>query len=300
MEKKSKFNVNYKEPEIFGNKQFHILSEGLSCDEVMTEICSLHWHDEIEFSLITEGESKFFIENEEFDLQKYDVAFINGKQIHMRQNSPLCKCSYFSIAIDSKFLGATDFDDIFLRFIAPILNRSITVNTFFSGKDESNHFLIETLEKISRVLDRKDYAYELLIRAYIYEIIFWIYQNHKYTISDIHKESPAIKEIRKITEYINDNFMKDITIGDLAKLSNLSNDYLIRVFTKYAHQTPINYVNSIRLHKAAQLLTNRDLSISEIALTVGFNNISYFSKIFKREYHSSPSDYRNNYFNRLS
>lgn len=299
MNKKASFEVESKEPIKYGKNKFYAISEGLLCEQKF-EICSLHWHNEIEFCLITEGETKFSIDDQEYMFYKNDVIFINKKQIHMRHDTPQYTSSYFGIEVEPNFLGISELDELFVKFIFPIIDGKITVNTLFSGNDKENDFIVQMLTKISNVLEKKEYSYQLLIRAYIYEIIFWIYKNHKYTVSEVKKEPLAIKEIRKIAEYINENFMRDITIDDLSKVSNLSNDHLIRVFSKYVRQTPISYINSVRLHKAAQLLSDPKMSISEIAMTVGINNISYFSKIFKRQYLKSPSEYRSANLNNLN
>jgi hypothetical protein len=71
------------------------------------------------------------------------------------------------------------------------------VQTLFSGEDKENAFIIETLGKINDHLAKKEFCYELLIRAYLYEIVFWIYQTHKYTVTEVKKEPPTLKKSRK-------------------------------------------------------------------------------------------------------
>jgi|GEM_PF-261332 len=297
--KNKNINIEFIELAKYGNSKYHRLSDGFICDEIMTELNSLHWHKEIEFTLLTEGEINIFIENQQFTLHKNDVIIVNSKQIHVCEYTFKDKCSYFSISVDEKFFGATDNDNLMLKYIGPIFNRDISIDSLFKCDNCQNSFLVETLKKIDIILEKKEYGYELLIRAYLYEIVFWLYKENKYSVKEAKNESPTIKEIKKIIKYINENYMEDITIDDLSKLSNLSNDYLIRVFTKIARQTPVAYINFVRLQKAAHLLKNLDTSVSEIAVSVGFNNISYFSKMFKRQYDCSPSEFKSNYFNQL-
>jgi len=61
---------------------------------------------------------------------------------------------------------------------------------------------------------------------------------------------------------------------------------------KYCGQTPSAYVNSARLERVAEALTGTDKPVFDIMLDVGFENTSYFNKLFKEKYHMSPRKYR--------
>jgi AraC-like DNA-binding protein len=75
----------------------------------------------------------------------------------------------------------------------------------------------------------------------------------------------------------------------------MSTVYLNKKISALTGKTTSEYVRSIRLRKAAQLLEKSDLSISEVAYEVGYNSPKYFSKYFKDEYGILPSEYRKNY-----
>ena len=64
------------------------------------------------------------------------------------------------------------------------------------------------------------------------------------------------------------------------------------IFKEYLHQPPIDFLNKYRLKVSGYLLTHTQSSITEIALSCGFNHLSYFSKIFLREYGCTPTEYR--------
>lgn len=83
-----------------------------------------------------------------------------------------------------------------------------------------------------------------------------------------------------------------ITIEGLAKAASISKTEVLRCFKVIMGQSPINYLNEFRLHQAAYLLVNTEKRIREIAEDCGFDDNSYFSKLFKRKYHVTPHDYR--------
>lgn len=100
-------------------------------------------------------------------------------------------------------------------------------------------------------------------------------------------------EIDKIIEYMYSNMDKKITIGDLAKIANMSPSYCARIFKKETGKSIMNYLNNIRLDYVKRLLLKGEKSITEIALECGFNSSAYLSSSFYKKYKLSPSEYQN-------
>jgi len=98
--------------------------------------------------------------------------------------------------------------------------------------------------------------------------------------------------LRKIKNFIERNFAGKISIKDLSKLSGLSGEYIIRSFHGKYMVTPIAYQMELRIKAACSMLSATDLSIGEIALRTGFNDIYHFSKSFRKYSGKSPRTYR--------
>ncbi len=97
----------------------------------------------------------------------------------------------------------------------------------------------------------------------------------------------------KINAYIRNHLQTEITLVELANLVHLHPNYFIKYFKKHFNVTPIEYVNVLRLQTASKLLTRDPYqSIQRIADEVGFNDYRYFSRLFKKKYGVSPSQYR--------
>lgn len=96
-----------------------------------------------------------------------------------------------------------------------------------------------------------------------------------------------------INAYIRENLHSGISINKLANLVHLHPNYFIKVFKKHFSVTPMEYVNAMRLQLASKLLTYESAkSIQTIANEAGFNDYRYFSRIFKKKYGVSPSQYK--------
>ena len=106
--------------------------------------------------------------------------------------------------------------------------------------------------------------------------------------------SPNIDSLRLKTaiDYMHTHFAEQITVHDLAKLSHMSEGHFSRTFKVYMKISPVNYLIQLRIDKSINLLQKSDLSIGEIALNCGFNDFSYFCKIFRKKMNCSPHDVR--------
>ena len=86
-------------------------------------------------------------------------------------------------------------------------------------------------------------------------------------------------------------FRSAIAVADLAGLCYFSEYHFMRFFKKHMNMTCIEYLNNLRLEKAVELLEDDNASILEVSLSVGFSNLSYFHRAFKKKYHMTPGEF---------
>ncbi len=91
---------------------------------------------------------------------------------------------------------------------------------------------------------------------------------------------------------LENDFSKEWKLDELLNIAHMSRSNLMRVFRKATGQTPIEYLVRLRIQKAMELLQSTDLSITEIALEVGFNDSNYFTRQFRRILGESPRAFR--------
>lgn len=135
----------------------------------------------------------------------------------------------------------------------------------------------------------QNYTHQLLLNAYIREILIMISKD--YSNIEINRK------LKEICNYIEQNYSKPLTLSLLANKFSLADSYLARLFQKELKKKPSNYISEIRIEHACKYLALSDLNITEIAEKVGFSDVYYFSKTFKKQIGITPSEYRrNNYF----
>src|SRR4030095_8018951 len=101
--------------------------------------------------------------------------------------------------------------------------------------------------------------------------------------------------IEKIMQYINNNFDRNITLNDAAKIAGMTEVALSRFFKVRTGKTFIETLNDARLGNASRMLIDTTQSVSEVAYKCGFNNMSNFNRIFKKKKTCTPKEFREAY-----
>ena len=99
-------------------------------------------------------------------------------------------------------------------------------------------------------------------------------------------------KLRRVTDYINDNMSRDLSLAEIAELVDLSTFHFVRAFKQATGETPHRYLLKSRVERAKQLLTKTELPLAEIGYLVGFNSQSHFTTSFRRLVRLTPKAYR--------
>ena len=94
--------------------------------------------------------------------------------------------------------------------------------------------------------------------------------------------------------FIQKNYTRRISLKEIALSGAVGQSKCCKLFAKYLGQTPNTYLNRYRLNKSLEFLRNGDMSITEIALSVGFGGASYYAEIFRKCFGKSPTEFRRN------
>ena len=101
-----------------------------------------------------------------------------------------------------------------------------------------------------------------------------------------------VEKLKLVLQYIKEHYQHPITVRELADACHFSEYYFMRFFKQYMNMTCVEYLNQYRMEIAAGKLSGSGESITEIALDAGFNNISYFNRVFKKSFGMTPKEYR--------
>lgn len=147
--------------------------------------------------------------------------------------------------------------------------------------------LIKYFEKLTLVWNEKYSNHELKLRSIFLGILYEIAKQTHILQSD----TKILQCIENTQSYIRKQFNRNLSLNSLANISGYNPNYFGEVFKKYTGKTPIEFVNSVRVEKAAELLCI-GYSVTAASSAVGFSDPFYFSKVFKKFKGVSPKDYK--------
>lgn len=247
---------------------------------------SAHWHREIEIIRVLEGKLHVKLNTNEYIAEKGDVLFVNSETVH--QATPE-DCVYECLVFHIDFLYTETVTGRF--FIESILNRDYVVKEYFSADDVKTR---TRANEIFKAMKGSSTGYKFRVIAAFYNFFAEIIDANNYSLAatNVAPCDKNILKLKKILSYIRENYDKQIALTDMAKHAEMSFKYFGTFFKGMTGKTPVDYLNEYRIEKASRKLMNTDMSITEIAYSCGFNDLSYFIKMFKRINKVSPGKYR--------
>jgi len=167
---------------------------------------------------------------------------------------------------------------------------------------ELQHYTVEINLLLMRIyVQLSDERFHETMPLWLTQIEEWS-ARLKQTFSDIVElmdyskvESNHVQSIAAVRNYINDHMKEEITLASLADQFHFSPQYLAKKFKEEYRTTIMNYLVQLRMDKACSLLSHTELTIQEIAEESGFEELNYFSKVFKKHFGMSPTSYRKKY-----
>lgn len=154
---------------------------------------------------------------------------------------------------------------------------------------------VQKIIGLKHLTDDFKYAYDnFTIPSQSYRIlsIFYGVLNDVFSKIIISSKKPLNKSIKKALDYLTVNYKENITIKELAEISNLSESRFFTVFKNETGMTPIEYKKRIAARNAEKMLITTDYSIEEISEKLGFNSTSYFRRTFRQFTGKSPREYK--------
>jgi len=251
-----------------------------------------HWHKEVQFAIVKKGIVEFFFLDKSFKLSEGNGVFINSNSLH--QIRPVIPGSIVTnIAFNHILIGRHNLSIIDRKYISPIVNNS-NLNFFILDSNiKWNKEIITKLLEICDLYEKRDFGYELSIKNLLCSLWLIIACNLIPSLELKSKLNRHEEErIKVMLEYIHNNFSRDISLKDIADSTHISKSECCRCFKKYLRMSPFEYLMQYRIIEASALIQNTTKPITEIMSLVGFNDASYFAKIFKKFTNYTPTQYR--------
>lgn len=251
----------------------------------------LHWHEELQFCLVTRGKIRFFVEEESVLLQTGDGIFINSGYLHMARPVEDPDSTYICLDVHARLLSGFPGSVMDNKYFHPLLTDSAA--DFLSLREEEP-WQKAVLDQIRRIYDLSEssaFGYELSILSSLYQM-FADLAAHRSKPAAGCRKSRNNEAAQKILSYLASHYSEKITLSDIAACASFAESECCRIFKRYSGESIFNYLRDYRLEQSTYLLRSTDRSISDIAYDCGFNSTSYYIKAFRDLFHITPKKYR--------
>lgn len=273
--------------EFFQRGRFDFPIEFYHVDSTHQRFCMpYHWHMEYEIIWIKQGALTLTLNETSIHAVSGDVIFVRDGVIH--GGTPADDDTvYDCVVFDMRKLLADS--HTFKEKIESILKHDMLVNKYMPV--DTPHIPIVVKEMFNALKNAND-GYELIVTGMLYAFFGFVLQYHLYhypkAANVLEKNRTRLSQLKKIFALIDAHYSEPLTLANLAETAGLSPNYFCRYFKKITQQNPIDYLNSYRIEMACLKLLHSTDSITDIALSCGFNDVSYFIKIFRRYKGISP------------
>ena len=258
-------------------------------------IFNWHWHHEVEFILMEEGQAEFHIGTQVRTLHSGEAVFIPSGQPHAAYPIKDNPFRFSAIVFNMNLLKSFAYDAIQTKYIDPLQDIESSSLSLIPGHNESEINILKNLKTIIERHHEKKSGFEMIIKGQLYMVFAELISNTPLKPRDLKRESSdhdKLTRLKLVLQYIEEHYNEKLTVYDLASIIQMSEGHFSRFFKSFVRMSPIEYINSLRVDRAAKLLKETNTRIIDISMEVGFDNSSYFIKTFKRLKKCTPSEFR--------
>lgn len=249
----------------------------------------LHQHDEIQISFIKKGNGTLLVGDRISSYTKNDIIIIGSNLPHAFKSEPSSKNKSKMLSL---FFTETSFGNSFFE-----LDEFSEIKQFFSKSlqglliDNNKEGITKCFKKLKKATKLERFILLLDILNLISRAKSEPISNFAYNKSYSDLEG---KKMRDVFEYTIENYHTSIYLKDIANVANMTKNAFCKYFKRRTNKTYISFLTELRIENACKLIhSNEEISISEIAYKVGFNNMSNFNRKFKEIKKITPLKYRN-------
>lgn len=247
-----------------------------------------HCHSAVEIIVPVKGEVIYTVSDATYRVQSNEVLIVPPNWVHgliMHEGS-------------ARYLLLFEPDNIFSMRDMQLVEGMLKTPIYLTGQSDSQESIRSLLLQVVNCYERREFLWNSLCYSYLLQMYVRLGQFNmtrelrRYDAKSQHIDPEIVDSARL---YIDQNYMRDITLNDVSEFTGFSRCYFSRVFKQQLGQSFSEYLRNKRISMAEELLIHSKQPIQDIAMSAGFGSVATFNRVFRDAKNCTPSRYREIY-----
>jgi AraC-like DNA-binding protein/quercetin dioxygenase-like cupin family protein len=249
-----------------------------------------HWHNDLECIIVLEGAMHYFVNEQVYQLSPGTGIIVNTNRLHFGYGVDGRDCVFLVLLLHPSLLGGNAY--IESNYLNPLLYDANSDAILLSEDVVWHRQALHLITTLFQLGQEQPAHYEFQIPIQFASLWLLLYENTVAKSSSHQRSSTSSSHLKEMIGYIQKHYPEKISLHDIASAGLMCRSKCCRLFKQTLHQTPVEYLLHYRIQKSLSLLTNRSLTITDIAAACGFSGASYYTEVFRKIIGISPSTYR--------
>ncbi len=245
----------------------------------------------MEIIYIKKGQGRISVDLAPIVVHQGDIVVVPPGQLHSIEQFEEQSMEYENIIFQLNMLMAVQGDTCTENFFQPLLQRQIGIWNHYTPDSSVYPILSGLLVAIDKLSMTLSPVYEQAIKGQLFTFFYTLFSFIREPLPS--HQNKSLDRLKDILKYVETNYSDKISIADAAKICGFSQSHFMKFFKNNMAVSFTDYLNDYRLTMAARLLVSSSDSIVNVAAETGFDNLSYFNRLFKRKYGCTPTAFRN-------
>lgn len=252
----------------------------------------VHWHEDMEIIAVKKGRGVVTVDMEPYEAGEGEAVVVFPGQLHGISQAGGQNVEYENIIFLPSMLMTAEADVCTYHFIRPMTEGGIRRPLYISESMDGYGQFMDCIGQLDELCREKAYAYQMGVKGTLFRLLGLIAGTWGPGTAERPKKSR--ERMKHLLEYMEGHYGEKITVEDGANLCFYSNSHFMKYFKQYMGMPFTQYLNEFRLEKAAGMLLSTPEPVTAVAQRCGFDNISYFNRMFRKKYGQTPGECRKN------
>lgn len=251
----------------------------------------VHWHEEMELIVVKKGRGLVTLDRESRLLEAGQAVIVLPGQLHGIRQYQQERMEYENIIFRLEMLLPKEGDVCGPKFLEPYRDGKLLYPAWIDGSALYYEEMLECIRKMDELSEQRPRGYPLAVKGWLFQFFFLLFSRVEPTLAEEGREK-SLDKMKRILRRIEVDYGKPLSIKEMAEFSGFSESHFMKFFKNHMGVPFVSYLNDYRLTLAARALAEGQEDVLTVAMDVGFSNVSYFNRLFKKKFRMTPLEYR--------